>query len=260
MNKTNKNLLALLRNLGLDSDEAAIYTELLKEDNTHQELSRITGINRTKVYRIVDDLEKKSLVRNVTDDRGTFLVAAEPQSLEMVVVESENTFKNTKASYAAALPILNSIHSTYGSDDLDFDIHTYDGEEGMKQMLWNELKAHEEIISFGYGALEDMVKSKRWAEKHRQKIIENDICMRELINPGEKPTDFTKNKAFYDIYEQRRIEESLLPLDQRVVVYNNTVAMYHHKDRRLSGVEIVNKAYAETMRAMFENYWRMADK
>src|SRR5688500_4466321 len=82
-------ILEKLYRLGLQSGEAKLYVELLKSPTTHLRLAHATGINRTKVYRLIADLEKRSLVTRRTDDRGTFLVAADPATLEVEVVSQE---------------------------------------------------------------------------------------------------------------------------------------------------------------------------
>ena len=46
---------------GLSSDESRAYIALLEKPLSHLELARKTGINRTKIYRIADDLEKRVL-------------------------------------------------------------------------------------------------------------------------------------------------------------------------------------------------------
>lgn len=70
--------------LGLNVEEAKIYLELLRKPSTHAQVSHATGINRTNVYRLVSELEKRSIITRRTDDRGKFLVATDPSTLERV--------------------------------------------------------------------------------------------------------------------------------------------------------------------------------
>src|SRR5688572_15870670 len=98
-----------LRTLGLSRDEAKLYLELLRGPSTHLKLAHATGINRTKVYRLADDLEKKSLITKRTDDRGTFLVAADPSTLGVELTTQEEKLENQRAAFEALLPVLNPI-------------------------------------------------------------------------------------------------------------------------------------------------------
>jgi hypothetical protein len=167
--------------------------------------------------------------------------------------------KSKKAILGQLLPELNKIYSS-DSDELKFSISTYEGVAGMKQMLWNELKTEGEILVFGSGTLEDLVASKRWAEAHRQKTLDVDYKIREINNRGKKPIKFTANSNFLNNFERRHIDEDALDLEQQIAIYNDTVAIYHWRDDQKVGVEIHSRAYANTMRQMFEMYWGVAEE
>lgn len=254
----NKNILSYLCSLGLSTDEAAVYLELLRGPRSHLELARATGINRTKVYRLADELEKRSLVTTRTDDSGTLLAAADPRTLEVELVTREETLKNQRAIFHHLLPTLEAIGS--GDESVtNFSTQTYEGVEGFKQMLWHELKTENEILIFGSGTIENLVDSKRWAEKHRTMTIEANYSVREILNPGRKSKDFTKNAYFKSHhYQERFISPEILLLNQQVAVYNNTVATYCWRNAHKVGVEVTNASHATMMRQMFEHYWSVA--
>jgi hypothetical protein len=46
-----------------------------------------------------------------------------------------------------------------------------------------------------------------------------------------------------------------LNIEQQIAIYNDTVSVYHWRDDQKVGSETINKAYADTMRQMFESYW-----
>lgn len=256
----NKNtIVKYLRHLNLTADEATIYTELLKEPASHLELARATGINRTKVYRIVDQLEKRSLATMQTDDSGTFVYAADPATLEVELVNQEEKLKNQRAVFNHVLPDLENIRKTGANSPDNFVVNTYDGVEGFKQMLWHELKTKDEVVIFGSGVMEKLVPNRRWTEKHRAKTVEAGYKVREIINPGKKESDFTDNKEFVEkVFSKRLIPDDVLFLEHQVVIYNDTVATYCWRGDQKVGFEVVNKAYNQMMRQMFEHYWKLA--
>jgi hypothetical protein len=173
-------------------------------------------------------------------------------------VTKEEELKSKKAILGELLPSLNSIFNSE-DNDLKFSVSTYEGVSGMKQMLWNELKTKGEILVFGSGTLEDLVGSRRWAEAHRQKTLDVDYKIREINNRGKKPIKFTANSNFLENFERRHIDEDLLDLEQQIAIHNDTVSVYHWRDDQKVGVEIHNKAYANSMRQMFEMYWGIAE-
>ncbi|MEK7152723.1 MAG: helix-turn-helix domain-containing protein, partial [Patescibacteria group bacterium] len=204
-------LLAYFRELGLSTDEARVYIELLKGPDTHLRLSRSTGVNRTRIYRIANLLEKRSLITRQSDERGAFLVAADPATLQVDLVSREEKIKQQRETLQELAPSLERIRSGIASD---FAVHAYEGIEGFKQMLWHELKANGECLCFGSGEMEKLVPDKRWAEKHRVRTMEAGYFIREILNPGGKPEDFTRLIDFKKSYAKRIIPEHILLLRQ----------------------------------------------
>jgi hypothetical protein len=247
---------SMMRSLGLTSHEAAILYELLKAPASHFTLSQATGINRTKVYRVAQDLERKSLVTKRVDDRGSFLVASDPNALEIPVLEQEAELISKRAVLQSLLPRLGELQALGNNA---FIVQTYDGVEGLKQMCWHELKAEGELLSLGAGAIEDMIPGRYWAEKHRSLSVAAGYNVHEIIN--DVPVDhatFTDNAEFMRRYEYRVLDKEVVLLENQMTIYNDTVAVYHWRHDQKSGVEIINKAYAESMRQMFRLLWAMA--
>lgn len=258
----NKNTVILqLNRLGLSADESRVYLALLEKPLSHLEIARKTGVNRTKVYRIADGLIKRGLVAENQDDTGRQLVANDPNNLEINIKTEEERLDRKKLALRDVLPGLQSLYSRSGTPgESGFEVNTYEGVDGFKQMLWNELKTNGEILIFGYGSIQDLVNSSRWAEKHREKTVEAGYKIRELLNPGSKPSEFTNNKDFMEqSYQKRYISEDVLPLAHQLCIYNNTVAIYNWRNEQKVGIEIINKSFADMQRDVFRNYWRQVE-
>ncbi len=256
MSNNKLNLLTLLNQIGLSREEALIYVELLKEPNTHLRLSHITGINRTKVYRLVAELEKRSLVGRRSDDRGTFLVARDPASLEIELLTLEEKLKQQRIALQTVLPELDMIKKR---DSSKFIINTYEGVEGFKQMQWHELHTKGELLVLGNVTVEELVHNRRWSEQFRVRSVEAGYKIREIIN-RDYDAEFTESNEFMDkVYTSRSVSEKELPIDTPVVIYNDTVAIYQFRHPQRVGVEIVNKSFANTMRHIFEHYWNLVE-
>jgi len=259
----NKQLIASLRRLGLTADESAIYITLLQNQSTHQELARKTGVNRTKVYRIAEDLEKRSLINKQTDDRGTFLIATDPGTLDVEITNKEQQLQSQRDTFVDLLPELNELQRRGGNVPGLFEVNTYEGVTGMKQMLWHELKAKNEVVIFGSGTIEKLVDSRRIAEKHRSLSVDAGYLVREIINPGKKAKDFTSLEEFKAIFSKKLIPETVLLLEHQIVIYNDTVAVYSWRGQNGEspkvGYEVINKSYAHMMRQMFDHYWTIAE-
>jgi DNA-binding MarR family transcriptional regulator len=248
-------ILGSLAKLGFTEAEALVYYELTRRGPlTHLQLARITGISRTRIYRIAEQLQRKGVVTKKTDDDGTAVVANSHESLELALVTEAEKLQSQQRAYGQLRPLLNEL-AAESLPPLNFSIRTYDGVTGFKQMLWNELKAQGELLAFGDGILEDLVGSHAWAEKQRAMTVEKEYTIREIANDPIVPT---KNQLFAGRITTRRIGEDLLPLRHQIVIYNTTVSIYCWRDGQKTGIEIINKPYADMMRAMFERYWDLA--
>jgi sugar-specific transcriptional regulator TrmB len=259
MDNKNGTILSL-RRLGLSGDQAKVYIYLLENGaSSHLEIARVTGINRTKVYRLVDDLEKLSLAAVNISDEGKKVIPASPKNLEVQIAAEESKIEAKKSTLNMALPKLSKL---FNKEDLDvkFIVNTYEGVSGFKQMLWNELKTKGELLGFGSGTIEDLTGSKNWSEKHRAKTVELGYKIREIHNPGKKPAEFTSLADFSVNFQRRVIDSSKLNLEHQIIIYNDTVATYHWRDDQKVGFEVINKAYANTMRQVFESYWEQAEE
>jgi DNA-binding MarR family transcriptional regulator len=248
-----------LEQLGLSRDEAKIYLELYREPSTHLQLSRSTGVNRTKVYRLVDALEKRGIVARRTDDRGMFLTASDLAGLEVKLVAQENKIKSQRQTLQELVADLASLKD---GNEKDFFIQTYEGSTGYKQMCWHELRTKGVLLSFGNGTIEEEASDKHWSHKHRQKQIEAGYKTLEITNYdyNTQVTEAFTADALLEagLYEHRRLSPDILVFDGQTLVYNDTVAIYHWKHEKKVGIEIISRSYAEMMRQIFYHYWALA--
>lgn len=243
-----------LTKMGLDADEARVYLELLPRPTNHTQLSFLTGINRTKVYRIVENLMKRSLVARKTDDTGTFLIATDPKNLEITLVQQEERVKEKRHTYKDLLPYLQTLKQ---HDHKGFVVQTYQGDEGMKQMAWHELQTKGELLSIGGQTIEDLFQNKLWAQRHRMLTLEANYLIREIINYDVDLPTYTKNDDFMHRYSYRQLPSDVVYFYEQLTIYNDTVATYSWRGDKKVGVEIIGHTYAGVMRNIFEHYWQL---
>jgi len=244
-----------LTNMGLSETEALVYYELARRGPlTHLQLARITGISRTRIYRIVEQLQDRGTVAKKVDDDGTAIIANGYDTLELALVAETEKLEGQRKAYKELQPLLNELFNET-RPPLTFSIRTYDGVVGFKQMLWNELKTEGELLAFGDGTIEDLIGSRNWAEKQRAMTVEKGYSIREIANNPIVPT---RNSDFTNKIATRRIDNTVLPLRHQIIIYNDTVSTYCWRDGQKTGFEILNHPYAQTMRMVFEQYWLLA--
>lgn len=90
--------------------------------------------------------------------------------------------------------------------------------------------------------------------------MEAGYTLREINNPDiDRPT-FTNNETFMkNHYQYRTLPSSFIHFNEQIVIYNDTVAIYHWRENKKVGVEIISKTYATMMRSIFEHCWQIAE-
>ena len=250
-----KSIIDELRVFNLSEDEARLYVALIEKPNTHLAVARKTGINRSKVYRIAESLLEKGLIARRVDDRGAFLIANDPGELEITLVAQEAQLSKQRAVLDSLVAELRSIGDVSATER--FAVQTYEGVDGFKQMQWHELSSETDVLVFGNMTIEQLGISHHWAEKMRTRTAQQGYRTREIYNQPYEKAEFTVNNEFLKHYEARLVSPERLPMRTPMVIYNNTVSIYQFDDERRVGAEIINAAYAQTMRSIFEQYWQL---
>lgn len=259
MLNNNDSTISQLTELGLSKEEAKIYLMLLENGSTYLELSRRTGINRTTVYRIIETLRAKSLVKVSLDESyGRRIEAAEPAVLENLLVDREVMLAKQRSILDEVVPTLKSLGQ--GKPESGYKVMTFEGVAGLKQMLWSELKTKGEICIFAAGVL-DMLAGTRWAEKYRARELEKKFPHRALENPNAAHV-LEQTKINYDeIYAVRYLDKKILDIRQELSIHDDIVSIYNwdtDRDEIKIGIEIHSQQYATFMKAIFETYWKQA--
>jgi len=96
-----------LLSLGLTSDQATIYLALLDHgDQTAMSLSKITGIKRTYIYHLCQEMVKNSLLKFTRKDRTTFFTPLSPDILLTKAEEKRSQAQTALLSLESLLPDL----------------------------------------------------------------------------------------------------------------------------------------------------------
>jgi sugar-specific transcriptional regulator TrmB len=253
----NKQLLTIqLEDYGLDETGATIYLHLLENGpRTPLQLSRDINIDRSKVYRSVETLLKQRFIEQSHAAWGKKLQAASPENISILLREEEEVLKNRQAALPALIKELSDIPSL---TKREFEVKHYRGQEGLRQMLWNQLAAKKELLAFSYKNRNDIV-GKTYAEKIRAEQVARKIVLYEIENETDQEDYwYTSVDRWEHYYRSRYIAPKTLRIAQHVATFGNTVSIINWLDDEEVGVEIINTAYAAMQRQLFWKFWEVA--
>lgn len=249
-------LLRQLSQYGLDASEALIYLFLLEHGpQTPLELSRAINVDRSKVYRSIEDLVKKRFLEESHAAWGKKLQAANPGNLALIVAAEELLLEDRKQALPALIEELASIPAY---SKREFEVKHYRGQDGLRQMLWNQLTAKKEILAFSSKNKNDIA-GKTYAEKIRLEQVVRKIMLYEVENETDQGDYwYTSVEGWPKYYKSRYISPKILHIKQYIAIFNHTVAIMNWHDGEEVGLEIVNQTYAEMERQRFWKFWEIA--
>lgn len=258
MSEQTDNLLSLLLPYGLDVEEARVYLELLENGvSSALTLSRNLRVARTKVYRILDKLEKLGLVIIRLNERGQKFEASNIKELSLLVEEKEKETEILKSN----LPVIEEqLKKIVNVGKKESKVLYYEGVEGLKQVTYNSLRAKKELLTMEIKDM-DAFLDRQYAENLRLKFIERQIFIRTLSNLTHMlPWTQVAGEMVEKYWEMRHIPESQMKIKFEILIYNNVYVMYRYRDREVFCVEIYNQELANMQRQIFEYMWQKAGK
>lgn len=249
-------ILTQLEQLGFEEIEAKIYLHLLeKGPRSYLELSRETNIDRSKIYRYVEKLAKKKLLEQLNDAWGKKIQAASPDSIALLVQEQEEELK-TKRQFLPNL--IQQLENLPSYTKREFEVKHYRGQEGLRQMLWNQLHAKKEILAFSHKNKNDIV-GKPYAEKIRTEQVDRKIMLYEIENETDQGDYwYTNVPGWGNFYQSRHINPATLKIKQYIAIFDNTVAIINWSNNEEIGIEIINSSYADMQKQLFWKFWEIA--
>lgn len=245
-----------LNTLGLSEYEVAIYTSLLhKGEMTILQLSRDAGIERTRLYRLVDSMVEKGLIVERLDYNKRYLQVCEPSVLERLANEAL-----TKSAFLASnLPsFLGSIRDMRDSS-MPTNVKFYRGVEGVRQVLWNELKAEGDLCVYSYRMLQEIVGEKffiKWSQEAQLRgLIVKDLRSIEFLQSAiaVPPLPFDGDIIRY-------IDPEILDISIEMDIYNDVVTIFNWHQGDVYAVEIRDVKLAKMQRQIFNILWERAEE
>ncbi|MBU1084846.1 MAG: helix-turn-helix domain-containing protein [Candidatus Beckwithbacteria bacterium] len=256
MSEQTDNLLSLLQPYGLEIDEARVYLELLESGvGSALALSRKLKIARTRVYRMLDKLEKLSLVVVRLHERGNRYEASNVKKLGLLINEKEREVESLRSS----LPVIEEqLGKIVRESKRESKVLYYKGVEGVKQVSFNSLKAKGELLTMEIKDLGAFFSHKE-AEELRLKFIDRKIQIKTLTNVKKLlPWTQVGREMVEKYWEIRHVPESQMKIKFEILIYNDVYVMYRYDGKEVFCVEIYNQELADMQRQVFGYMWKKA--
>lgn len=234
-----------LINLGLTENESKVYLALLKLGEVRAgELAKETEINRSLIYRIVEQLQRKGLVSEVIKENRSYFSANNPKHLKKIIEEKEQDLNE----------ILPSLLQMSKKDSDSMNVEVYSGLKGIKTVLRDQLDNVKEFYVLGAGNefasltdhFYDQYYTIRIERKIKQKILFKTEAKERLEKISKSP------------YSEARILDPNYKVPVAIIIYRDNTAMISWEDKKV--IIIKSKNISEGFKEQFNIFWKIAKK
>jgi sugar-specific transcriptional regulator TrmB len=242
--------------LGLAVEIADIYLALHAHGpQTISELARAAHVERTRIYRLIDALMNSNLVEVESQYKRGVIKAAPISNLRILINQKEEELRNLQDELGLIEQVLarNSLSSP--STRVQF----YKGAEGVRQMLWNQLRSKGELVGYSYRILDEAT-GRKFMEKYAAAFEERKLSVRLLVG-DDFVQSWRENRPKVQVRRRiqgmtyHSVDPKLFTIAHSCMIYDDVTAYYHWREGEVFGIEIYNQAIADSQRQLFELIW-----
>jgi len=239
-----------LQEWGLNGREAEVYFFLIKNgSNSANEISKSTGILRQTIYELINKLESRGLINEITINNKKHFEATTPEKLSTILEEKKKIIDF----------IMPSLIELNKSKKIASKTQIYLGKNGLKMVLRDPLTSKTEIKSL----------HPNYSEKFFQEFfIQNFSLVRiqKKINlkilRGEIDTEFQKEVSMTDKIKLREVKllPSLKEIKASFIQYNNKIILINYSEDNPFAVMIEDEFMSRSFELIYNILWSLGKK
>lgn len=242
-----------LANIGLTPDQASIYLALLNNGpQSASGLAKLSGIKRTYIYYLCQELIKENLVSLTQQGKTTIFMPLSPDNLITRAEDIKTKAQTTLSSLESILPELNSKYRLTSSKPV---VSYFEGLDGVKKVYRDTLTATTPILALvETNAVDPEVYA--WVTKEYVKDrVKSQISVQAIVTTGDMSKDYV-SKDELELRETKQISSKEYPFEQELNIYDDKVAFINHRaGEKLLGIIIHDHTIATTLRSWFNLTW-----
>ena len=239
-----------LSHLGLKRNEIRAYLALLKlqRANPHQ-IAKEAKIERTTIYKILDELAERSLISKSMSGKRLSYYAESPETLKNMLSEQQNILSQV-------LPYLSALQGSRGSKPI---IRFYENRDGIRKVLTDSLNSQEKVRR-DFAFVENVVDffGARFIHKQIEDRIKKGIHVRSLRrkSQGDKISekDWHLKKSNEKMLREVRYLPEAIEFEPLIIIYDHVVAIMSSKKESYALV-IESKEFSQAMKSLFDIAW-----
>lgn len=251
-------MLDLFKKLNFSDKEIEIYLAILRGGKiSPNDLSKLTKINRTTVYSVVNELIKKGIISQDFSQSRTYINALPPEDLMTIIKKEEKELERRKGVTEELIKeIKNSISNTkysipkirfIGEDELDDYLYK-------QSPIWNESMLKNESLWTGFQDHTFAEYYQEWIDWYWNTSAPEQIKLQLLTNESKVEKQIQKLK-----YKNRLIKfyKKSHQFSASTWIVGDYMILLVTNQRPHYAIEILNPVLAENQREIFKGLWSM---
>lgn len=242
------NLISIVKNIGLNSKEAAVYLACLELGSSSvADIAKRAHINRVTAYDILEKLLKKGMINFLTKRNKRFFDATDPRDIAAEI-------KRRATAFRGALPELQRLRG----DAVHPRVRYFEGLNGIKTIYEDTLTSKTDILNYSNSA-EIRSHWPNYDEEYVKQRVKHKIFLRG-ISPDDEHGQFVQQHDKENFREIRLVPHNKFTFTNEINIYDDKVAITSFKDEPLIGMIIESMEIANTQRDIFKMAWEFAKK
>lgn len=246
--------LEALEEIGLTKGETKVYLTLTKLGMSKTgKLTKEADVCSSKIYKILDRLEKKGLVGHIIIGKVKHYKATEPERVLQYVEEKEKEIRRKKEIVKELIPQLRVAQDLSKTDT---EVVLYEGLKGIMNLFMNmidELKSGDEYLVLGADYGLNMPGVRSFFQKYHTERAKRGIKVKMLASFKTKGNLVKETSKLSNI---KYLPQSLFT-KMDTIIYKDKLFLFFISNESKS-ILIENKEMAESFRTYFNNFWKMA--
>lgn len=238
--------------LGFSPKESLVYVALLDLGRgTAAEIGKRTGINRTTVYDVIDELERTGLVAQVAGVKKRTYRPEPPEKLPIILEKKAARLHEMARQSEAVVSMLQTVAAKTPSKP---KIKVYEGDSGLRSLYDASLLCKSYIRSFlTADTLEEF--DPEYVHGYFERRARQGLKIQGILNDSEASRGY-KAKAKQLLRDIRLVPADKMDVVPEVYIYDDTIAIFSIKERL--GVSIESKDIANAFKKLYDLAWERA--
>lgn len=264
MTEFDQQLAERIQKTGLSDKASAIYAALLNTGGAYpSNIASVTNLNRTTVYKVLENMVNLGLVSEIEKKNKLFYQAEHPRNLERYSEQHISVAKRQQETAEALLPTLVGLYSHAPNKPV---VRFFEGKEGVLQVYEDHMSVKDAYEMLAWSNTADLLKflPKEFIKKYVKKKEKLGITARGIL--PDTDVDINYNKTVYK-YVSKRIWPVIKNISHKKFPYRSDVTLYgedkvsiiNFSRGALTGTIIEDQTIHDMMVMIFELAWKGAE-